>query len=46
MGKEDLWIAATASVLNAILITTDKDFQHLDNEFIKLEYIYINKLIT
>ncbi|MDZ7362317.1 MAG: type II toxin-antitoxin system VapC family toxin [candidate division KSB1 bacterium] len=30
MGKNDLWIAATASVLNATLITTDEDFDHLD----------------
>lgn len=29
MGKNDLWIAATASILDAVLITTDKDFQHL-----------------
>jgi tRNA(fMet)-specific endonuclease VapC len=33
MGKNDLWIAATASVLNATLITTDKDFQHLHIHF-------------
>lgn len=26
MGKNDVWIAATGSVINAILITTDKDF--------------------
>jgi len=29
MGKHDLWIAATAKVLNLTLITTDKDFEHL-----------------
>lgn len=29
MGKNDLWIAATASVFGARLITTDKDFAHL-----------------
>ena len=29
MGKNDLWIAATASVTGAILLTTDKDFDHL-----------------
>jgi len=39
MGKNDLWIAATASVLNASLITTDKDFVHLDKEFLKLLHI-------
>ncbi|MCP5054283.1 MAG: type II toxin-antitoxin system VapC family toxin [bacterium] len=39
MGKNDLWIAATASVLNARLITTDKDFVHLDNTFLEMVYI-------
>jgi len=33
MGKNDLWIAATASVTNATLVTTDKDFNHLDNTY-------------
>ena len=36
MGKNDLWIAATASILNAKLITTDKDFDHLDKEYFDL----------
>jgi tRNA(fMet)-specific endonuclease VapC len=36
MGKNDLWIAATASVLDATLLTTDKDFDHLNNEFLKV----------
>ncbi|CAG5068345.1 hypothetical protein DYBT9623_01075 [Dyadobacter sp. CECT 9623] len=36
MGKNDLWIAATASVLNATLVTTDKDFDHLDKEFLNV----------
>jgi tRNA(fMet)-specific endonuclease VapC len=35
MGKNDLWIAATVSVLNFTLITTDKDFDHLNDVFIK-----------
>jgi predicted nucleic acid-binding protein len=39
MGKNDLWIAATASVLSATLLTTDKDFDHLDEVFLKLERI-------
>jgi tRNA(fMet)-specific endonuclease VapC len=39
MGKNDLWIAATASVLNATLITTDKDFSHLNNEFLRVIYV-------
>ena len=29
MGKNDLWIAASAAVTGAILMTTDKDFNHL-----------------
>ena len=36
MGKNDLWIAATAFVLNTPLITTDKDFQHLHQVFIEV----------
>lgn len=36
MGKNDLWIAATASVLKAALLIANKDYVHLDNEFIKL----------
>jgi len=36
MGKNDLWIAATASVINAKLITTDKDFNHLQNVYLDL----------
>jgi len=39
MGKNDLWIAATASVLQAKLMTLDNDFDHLKNEFIELEKI-------
>ena len=33
MGKNDLWIAATASVLGLTLLTTDHDFHHLDGQF-------------
>lgn len=29
MGKNDLWIAATCFVTDSILLTTDKDFEHL-----------------
>lgn len=36
MGKNDLWIAATAEVINAHLVTTDQDFQHLDDVFLKV----------
>lgn len=36
MTKNDLWIAATASVLDIPLITTDKDFAHLHNVFLDI----------
>jgi tRNA(fMet)-specific endonuclease VapC len=39
MGKNDLWIAATASVLDATLLTTDNDFNHLHNEFCRIAKI-------
>ena len=39
MGKNDLWIAATASVLKAKLLTTDHDFDHLDGVFVEVNYI-------
>ena len=29
MGKNDLWIAATAQVYKVTLVTTDADFDHL-----------------
>ena len=34
MGKNDLWIAATAYVANAALVTTDGDFDHLHDKWI------------
>ena len=39
MGKNDLWIAATASVLKATLLTTDHDFDHLEGVFLTIRYI-------
>lgn len=44
MGKNDIWIAATGSVLRATLLTTDRDFDHLDNSFLKV--IYIDQELT
>lgn len=44
MGKNDLWIAATASVLNATLLAIDHDFDHLSGVF--LDVIYINQKLT
>lgn len=39
MGKNDIWISATASVLNATLLTTDHDFDHLHKVFLTVAYI-------
>ena len=39
MGKNDLWIAATAYVTNSKLITTDKDFNHLNNVYFDVLYV-------
>ena len=36
MGKNDLWIAATAFVLGADLVTTDGDFDHLNGCFLRV----------
>jgi predicted nucleic acid-binding protein len=41
MGKNDIWIAATAYFLNATLVTTDADFMHLDGVFFDIEAINI-----
>ena len=38
MGKNDLWIAATAASINATLVTSDKDFGHLDGVFLNVIY--------
>lgn len=43
MGKNDLWIAATAAALNVPLVTTDKDFGHLAPTFIELILIDVDK---
>lgn len=39
MGKNDLWIAATASITASTLITYDKDFTHLDKVYLKLDLL-------
>src|SRR5262249_18712203 len=38
-GKNDCWIAATASVLGARLLTTDKDSDRLDPQFLSRDWI-------
>ena len=44
MGKNDLWIAATAHDYGAVIVTTDKDFDHLDGKF--LSRIYVSPTIS
>ena len=39
MGKNDIWIAATASVTRARLLTTDKDFDHLDGVYLSRDWV-------
>ena len=34
MGKNDVWIAATAKATGATLLTTDPDFDHLDGKYL------------
>lgn len=38
-GKNDLWIAATAAVIGATLLTTDRDFDRLAPQFIARDWI-------
>ncbi|MEL7118171.1 MAG: hypothetical protein AAFO07_01980 [Bacteroidota bacterium] len=44
MGKNDIWIAATASVFDLKLVTTDKDFNHLDGKYLELLYISLEEM--
>ena len=39
MGKNDLWIAATVPYMEAILLTTDKDFNHLHGHFLDVIWL-------
>lgn len=39
MGKNDLWIAACAKATNSTLLTTDRDFDHLDPSLVRVSYI-------
>ena len=43
MGKNDLWIAATASIYECNLLTMDLDFQHLDGSFVNV-YCFDNSI--
>ena len=39
VGKNDIWIAAVASVAKAYLLTTDKDCLPLDPKFLSVEWV-------
>jgi tRNA(fMet)-specific endonuclease VapC len=39
MGKNDVWIAATAIVTGLALLTTDKDFNHLNGNLFEVHYV-------
>ena len=39
MGKNDIWIAATASVTGSRLLTSDKDFDHLDGVYLGRDWM-------
>jgi len=39
MGQNDMWIAATARVLQSELVTMDKDFDHLHDILIRRRWI-------
>lgn len=41
MGKNDIWIAATAHATQATLLTTDHDFDHLHTSFLDLDRVNV-----
>lgn len=42
MGKNDIWIAATAKITNSTLLTMDKDFAHLNTIFFDVKLLERN----
>jgi tRNA(fMet)-specific endonuclease VapC len=45
MGKNDLWIAAVAAVQGAVILTTDKDFDHLHPTLVRIERVEVSTLL-
>jgi len=45
MGKNDLWIAATAAVLEVPLVTMDRDFDHLQSAYLSMQKIDLKDVI-
>ena len=39
LGKNDIWIAATATVTGATLLTTDRDFEPLHGRYLQCEWV-------
>lgn len=39
MGKNDLWIASLSALLSLRLVTTDSDFDHLNNVFFEVRKV-------
>jgi predicted nucleic acid-binding protein len=39
MGKNDIWIAATAMIAGLPLVTTDNDFSHLNGKLLQVFYV-------
>ena len=46
MGKNDLWIASLAAMLNLQLVTTDADFDHLHNVFFEVRKIQPEEFVA
>ncbi len=44
MGKNDVWIAATAALLGLKLVTTDGDFDHLHEVFFDVQKLKLADL--
>ncbi len=45
MGKNDLWIAAVAAVQGAVLLTTDRDFEHLHPGLVRVTRVDVSTLL-
>ena len=43
IGQNDMWIAATATAAQAVLVTTDKDFDHLHEKFFTRIYVDVKQ---
>lgn len=46
MGKNDIWIGATAKTINATLLTCDGDFDHIPNSMLKVKKFEHDKINT